>query len=107
MFSLLRATPPQPPHIFIRTFAKILSISSPGAHPPDPTASHRALQSAQSTEHALGKERIPVKEDHGLYAFFRKKDDDPELKGGARYDTVEAPESMRVMPTGSLSSYSY
>lgn len=40
------------------------------------------------------KDRIPVREDHGLYGFFRKKDE-ADLVGDARFEVVETPEKMQ------------
>ena len=40
------------------------------------------------------KGSIPVREDHGLYAFFRRKEG-ADLVGGAQYEVVETPEKMQ------------
>jgi len=48
--------------------------------------------------------KVAVREDHGLYAFFRRKPqkpDSPELVGEDRYEVVETPEEGQLI-TGSL-----
>jgi hypothetical protein len=48
--------------------------------------------------------KVAVREDHGLYAFFRKipqKPDSPELAGEDRYEVVETPEEGQLI-TGLL-----
>jgi hypothetical protein len=41
-------------------------------------------------------QKLPVREDHGLYAFFRRKPDDT-LKGENRFEVFETPESYQVL----------
>ncbi|KIM43206.1 hypothetical protein M413DRAFT_444015 [Hebeloma cylindrosporum] len=44
--------------------------------------------------------KVAVREDHGLYAFFRKvprKADSPELVGEDRYEVVETPEEGQLL----------
>lgn len=50
------------------------------------------------------KGRIPVREDHGLYAFFRRKAGN-DLIGDARFETVETPESVQKLPSGTLRQF--
>jgi large subunit ribosomal protein L47 len=52
----------------------------------------------------LSKERIAVREDHGLYAFFRRKED-AALAGDARYEVVETPEKVQLVTGRSLASF--
>ncbi|KAF5382730.1 hypothetical protein D9615_002850 [Tricholomella constricta] len=77
------------PRLTTRSFAEVVAVPSVAASTP-PAPSER--QSRKPTSPL--KERIPVKEDHGLYAFFRKKDDD-SLVGDAKYEVTESPESMQ------------
>ncbi|KAG6831940.1 hypothetical protein H0H92_006541 [Tricholoma furcatifolium] len=35
------------------------------------------------------REKVPVKEDHGLYGFFRKKENSDELTGEGKYEVFE------------------
>jgi len=60
----------------IRTFADVVPAPPSQQTPPAPS---------------LKKGRIPVREDHGLYAFFRRKEGD-DLTGDANYEVVETPE---------------
>ena len=41
-------------------------------------------------------QKIPVREDHGLYAFFRRKSNDT-LKGEDRFEVVESPDTYQVL----------
>ena len=41
-------------------------------------------------------QKIPVREDHGLYAFFRRKSDDT-LKGEDRFEVVESPDTFQLL----------
>lgn len=57
----------------------------------------------------LEQGRVPVKEDHGLWAFFRRKKGE-NLVGEERYETVEHPNMVEQARTGSLyppSQFSY
>ncbi|KAG6830974.1 hypothetical protein H0H87_006625 [Tephrocybe sp. NHM501043] len=69
--------------ISTRSFAEVVgaptvsSDASP-AHYKRPRKLHRIL-----------KEKAPVREDHGLYGFFRKKENADELTGEAKYEVVE------------------
>lgn len=47
----------------------------------------------------LPKEKIPVREDHGLYAFFRRKEG-ADLVGDARYEVVETPDQVHLVTGG-------
>ena len=40
-------------------------------------------------------QKLPVREDHGLYAFFRRKPDDT-LKGENRFEVFETPETYQL-----------
>lgn len=42
------------------------------------------------------RRRVPVREDHGLFAFFRKKPGD-NLTGEDSYEVVETPEQGRLV----------
>jgi len=41
-------------------------------------------------------QKLPVREDHGLYAFFRRKSDDT-LKGEDRFEVLETPETYQIL----------
>lgn len=67
-----------------RSFASVLPDTTAIAESSDASA-YKATSAAKdgSLRPHLG---IQVNPDHGLYAFFRKKEDD---KGNVRYETVE------------------
>ena len=86
---------------FIRSFAEIVAEN--------PTRQRKlrkkearllAGSASESSEPSQPKEkliqRIPVREDHGLYAFFRRKPDDT-LKGEDRFEVVESPDTFQVL----------
>ena len=77
-----------------RSFAEIVSVEQNR-----PSTSSNNVVSTNGHSNPL--QRIPVREDHGLYAFFRKKSGD-DLVGDARFETFESPDSGQVM-TGKLS----
>jgi large subunit ribosomal protein L47 len=51
-------------------------------------------QTVSRSVRVLTEGRIPVREDHGLYAFFRRKEG-ADLIGDARYEVVETPEKVQ------------
>lgn len=89
-----------------RSFAEIVPTASANSNAGDsaalalsnPSPSSPAPLHVGLTE-AARKNRIPVREDHGLYAFFRKKDGE-DLVGDARYETVESPEGLQKRASG-------
>ena len=82
-----------------RSFAQVINTTASPSPPP---------AAVKRTRHALGKGRFPVREDHGLYAFFRRKEpkEGEELVGDAKYEVVETPEKMQKV-TGKSSSFVY
>lgn len=86
---------------FIRSFAEI--VENPTRQRKLKRRERRLLADSapsESPEPSKPKEKliqkIPVKEDHGLYAFFRRKSDDM-LKGEDRFEVVESPDSYRIL----------
>jgi len=86
---------------FVRT---VLSTSSLGKRPPTFRSFAQVVNTpsptpaaVKRTGHALRKGRFSVREDHGLYAFFRRKEpkEGEELTGDAKYEVVETPEKMQ------------
>ncbi|KAF8645230.1 hypothetical protein AX16_008057 [Volvariella volvacea WC 439] len=77
------------PRIISRTFAQVVNTTS-GVSSAKPSAPVNGLPLTG---------RIPVKKDHGLYAFFRRKQGEG-LVGDARFETLESPESMQKLPSG-------
>ena len=113
MLSLPRHAPKRIPGPFLRSLAQVVG---PGDNPnlgaSEIDTSHRrqrrrarklgsttTLSSASSST-----SKVAVREDHGLYAFFRRipqKPDSPELVGEDRYEVVETPEEGQLI-TGLL-----
>lgn len=84
---------------FIRSFAEIVA-ENPTRQRRLRRREARLLASSESPEPSKPKEKsiqkIPVREDHGLYAFFRRKSDDT-LKGEDRFEVVESPNTFQVL----------
>jgi hypothetical protein len=104
MFALARSLRPQvlsPALHCRRWFAEIVTAQLPA---PSDTSSQNSLPvpSGAVTTKAVDwrKEKVPVREDHGLYAFFRKKEvklgaDEPE--GEDKYEVLETPQNMQTI----------
>ncbi|KAG5648427.1 hypothetical protein DXG03_005001 [Asterophora parasitica] len=75
------------PRFATRSFAEVVAVPSVATSTPPVERKSRKVTSPL-------KERIPVNENHGLYAFFRKKNDET-LTGDAAYEVTESPESMQ------------
>ncbi|THU87038.1 MRP-L47-domain-containing protein [Dendrothele bispora CBS 962.96] len=102
MLTLLRHSPRCPRLRFIRSFAEVVSTTvSQGSQLPVATGTNPTPQLANagpiSTELSsqpitLTKEgnRVLIREDHGLYGFFRKRTPvkDEVLEGESRYETL-------------------
>ena len=89
---------------FIRSFAEIVA-ENPTRHRKLRRRQARLLAGSTPSESLPTPEiskpekliqKIPVREDHGLYAFFRRKSDDT-LKGEDRFEVVESPDSYQVL----------
>ena len=86
-----------------RSFAELVPIQSTQSAPP-PSASveaspRRRRRKSQLPPGPVEKAkpgRVPVKENHGLYGFFRRKPGD-NLTGEDRYDVVETPDDARMI----------
>ncbi|KAJ3509993.1 hypothetical protein NLJ89_g4920 [Agrocybe chaxingu] len=100
MFSLCRSAARPISRPLTRGFAEVVSADSSSivvAQPlnrkrrkprtPKPGATPKAIS-------ANGK--VPVREDHGLYAFFRRKEGE-DLVGEDRFEVVETPESAQIL----------
>ncbi|GLB38320.1 putative mitochondrial 39-S ribosomal protein L47 (MRP-L47) [Lyophyllum shimeji] len=85
------------PRLSTRFFAEVVGAPSTATTTAPPSADQSLNTSVDPSIRKPSntglKGRIPVKENHGLYAFFRKKED--ETPGDARYEVVESPESMQ------------
>ncbi|KAG5639216.1 hypothetical protein H0H81_005695 [Sphagnurus paluster] len=99
MFTIVRAVASRVPLVIprqaTRSFAEVVGAStassshSSGASTPEPKLARKSSSTLEA--------KIPVREDHGLYSFFRPKEtkDGEVLVGDAKYDVVESPESMQ------------
>jgi large subunit ribosomal protein L47 len=90
---------------FIRSFAEIVAVNPPrrqrrlrrrDARLLAGTAPSEAPELAKSKPNQKLIQKIHVREDHGLYAFFRRKPDDT-LKGEDRFEVVESPDTFQVL----------
>lgn len=73
-----------------RWFAEVVNV--PSSNTPAPTTTtHKGVD--------WRKGKVPVREDHGLYAFFRRKEpkDGEALEGEARFEVLETPQSMQTI----------
>lgn len=70
-----------------RRFAQVVPASTPKSKEVEPAAQDKTIR------FTAGKRKVPVKEDHGLYAFFRQKPD-ANLRGEDRYISLETPETQ-------------
>jgi hypothetical protein len=95
---------------FIRSFSEIVAVNP--SRPPRP---QRRLRRREAREARLAGtaptepeapelskpkekliQRIPVREDHGLYAFFRRIPDDT-LRGEDRFEVMESPQTYHIL----------
>ena len=93
MLALARTAARRIDRVPARSFAEIVSVEQN-----TPSTSSNIVS---TNGHSNPFQRISVREDHGLYAFFRRKNGD-DLVGDARFETFESPDSGQVM-TGKLS----
>ncbi|RDB18006.1 54S ribosomal protein L4, mitochondrial [Hypsizygus marmoreus] len=89
MLSLARAVPKR---VSGFTFTSLTTRSFAEVETRTSIASQTSSQSSVNPTALKG--RISVREDHGLYAFFRQKDEE-NLIGDAKYEVVETPEKMQ------------
>ena len=87
---------------FIRSFAEIVTENPTRPRKLKRREARLLAGSAPSESPELSKpkqklaQKISVREDHGLYAFFRRKSDDT-LKGEDRFEVVESPDTYQVL----------
>lgn len=118
MLSLSRHASNRIPSPLLRSFAQVVERNtrdhSPSASEVDTSRRRQGRQRAKklgtissktpSASSSTTTSKVAVREDHGLYAFFRKvpqKPDSPELVGEDRYEVVETPEEGQLI-TGLL-----
>ena len=99
-----RAISSQVSRPFVRSFAEIVA-ENPTGHRKLKRSQLRLVDGPVPSESIpipeLSKpqtlvDKVPVREDHGLYAFFRRKSDDT-LTGEDRFEVVESPDTYRVL----------
>ncbi|KAF5385636.1 hypothetical protein D9757_005518 [Collybiopsis confluens] len=96
MLSALRRSCGRNPRFLTRNFAEVVPASQ--------TSRSSAPQSTGSSDSGvvtLGN-RVPVREDHGLYAFFRKKEPVPGQTsvGEAKYETLGGTPNLETLHSG-------
>jgi large subunit ribosomal protein L47 len=120
MLSLSRYASKQIPAPLLRSFAQVVGRNvqdpNPNLDASELDISHRRQRRQRakklgpttpktpSASSSTSTRKVAVREDHGLYAFFRKipqKPDSPELVGEDRYEVVETPEEGQLI-TGLL-----
>ena len=86
-----------------RSFAELVPIQSAQPNtPPSASAEVSPRRRKRRSQLPLGSVdkakpvRVPVREDHGLYGFFRRKPGD-NLTGEDRYEVVETPDDARMI----------
>ncbi|KAK2465332.1 hypothetical protein APHAL10511_002686 [Amanita phalloides] len=87
MLGLVRNAPKHATVPLTRSLAEVV--------PSAPIAKRSSIAGARPLERG----RVPVREDHGLWAFFRRKKGE-DLVGEARYETLEHPVKMEYSKTG-------
>ncbi|KAG6890642.1 hypothetical protein C0995_006618 [Termitomyces sp. Mi166 len=93
MFALARTVINRAPRastsrIATRSFAAV--IQTPSGSSSSSPSRQRPLKLSR-----ILKEKVPVREDHGLWGFFRRKDNADELEGEAKYEIIEDPQSRQ------------
>ncbi|KAG6897071.1 hypothetical protein C0992_004312 [Termitomyces sp. T32_za158] len=73
-----------------RSFAKVVQAPS-GSRVSSPPQ-HRRYRPQKLSR--ILKEKVQVREDHGLWGFFRKKDKADEFEGEAKYEVLEGSQTM-------------
>lgn len=90
----------------IRSFAQVVPPSAntrPNSTAGPSKSRKRSSPASPKSPTPLPTEKVPVKEDHGLYAFFRKKHDHENCVGEDKYEVVESPEAGQLL-TGAFIS---
>jgi large subunit ribosomal protein L47 len=84
---------------FIRSFAEIVA-ENPRRQRKLRRSQARSLAGSAPSETPEPEQnliqKLPVREDHGLYAFFRRKSDD-SMKGEDRFEVMESPDTYQVL----------
>ncbi|KAF4617142.1 hypothetical protein D9613_005937 [Agrocybe pediades] len=102
MLSLSRNVSKELVRPLTRSFAQVVppnvnSGSTASSQSAGPSKSRRKTTHKSEIPAPALTEKVPVKEDHGLYAFFRKKPDSDNLVGEDKYEVVESPEAGQLI----------
>lgn len=121
MLSVLRRSCGRHPPILSHSFAELVPVNSTrtsappplrgSIDPPTPSAITGPDDSTSSTTGTQGTQvlspvrlgnRVPTREDHGLYAFFRKKqpEEGQTLEGEAKYETLGGSRAVERFQSG-------
>ena len=92
MLGLTRNVPKRSAVLWTRGLAEVAPVKS--------TSPTSVTKRTKTATRILEQGRVPVREDHGLWSFFRRKKGD-DLTGEARYDTIEHPNAVEQARTGS------
>ena len=71
---------------------------------PIPAEARQLTDASNAVDGSWKKGKVPVREDHGLWGFFRRKPDG-SLKGEEAYETVESPKKEISGELSSLFSF--
>ncbi|KAH0586167.1 54S ribosomal protein L4, mitochondrial [Termitomyces sp. J132] len=69
-----------------RSFAQV--VQTPSGSPSSSLTQRRPQKLSR-----ILRDKVPVREDHGLWGFFRRKENGDELEGEAKYEVVEDPQN--------------
>lgn len=100
MFSLTRTTAKRGPRDFIRSFTEALNAEihhdqfAPPVTKAGPSNGRHRIPRRAEDLHPLSATKVPVREDHGLYAFFRRRD--PNGTGEGNCEVVETPDQGQL-----------
>lgn len=89
------------PPLASRSFAEVVNATPSNevsaSAPPAVRRPKSLLKPTNTSQNVLINGRIPVREDHGLYAFFRMKEvkEGDSVVGDARYEVAETPENIQ------------
>lgn len=105
MLSLSRNASRQGLRPLTRSLAEVVNHNRRGDSDSSSTAGPSSSKAQKQMSEPSITEKVPVREDHGLYAFFRRKPG-AELVGEARYEVVETPEGGQLV-TGVFTYYAF
>ncbi|KAF8158155.1 mitochondrial 39-S ribosomal protein L47 (MRP-L47)-domain-containing protein [Crassisporium funariophilum] len=108
MLALAQTSSKQVSRTFVRSYSEIVVVkpkrvrvhrprnTAAGPSKPLEAQTVEGASTTETTSKSSSSRRVPVKEDHGLYGFFRRKAGD-DLKGEARFEVFDTPENAQVL----------